>query len=36
MNQFLGMTVEGNSIRAIVRMTGACKNTIVKQLESAG
>jgi hypothetical protein len=28
--------VEGNSIRAIVRMTGASKNTIVKLLEDAG
>jgi IS1 family transposase len=32
----LGMMVEGNSIRAIVRMTGASKNTIVKLLEDAG
>jgi IS1 family transposase len=30
------MMVEGNSIRAIVRMTGASKNTIVKLLEDAG
>ena len=28
--------VEGNSIRAIVRMTGASKNRIVKLLEDAG
>jgi hypothetical protein len=28
--QIIGMMVEGNSIRAIVRMTGASKNTIVK------
>src|ERR1700730_5637361 len=34
--QILGMMVEGNSIRAIVRMTGASKNTIVKLLENAG
>jgi IS1 family transposase len=34
--QALGMMVEGNSIRAIVRMTGASKNTIVKLLEDAG
>jgi len=34
--QILGMMVEGNSIRAIVRMTGASKNTIVKLLEDAG
>jgi IS1 family transposase len=32
----LGMMVEGNSIRAIVRMTGASKNTVVKLLEDAG
>jgi IS1 family transposase len=30
------MMVEGNSIRAIVRMTGASKNTIVKLLDDAG
>jgi hypothetical protein len=30
--QILGMMVEGNSIRAIVRMTGASRNTIVKLL----
>ena len=34
--QILGMMVEGNSIRAIVRMTGASKDTIVKLLEDAG
>jgi IS1 family transposase len=34
--QILGMMVEGNRIRAIVRMTGASKNTIVKLLEDAG
>ena len=34
--QILGMMVEGNSIRAIVRMTGASKNTITKLLEDAG
>jgi IS1 family transposase len=34
--QIIGMMVEGNSIRAIVRMTGASKNTIVKLLEDAG
>src|SRR6266849_5576443 len=34
--QIIGMMVEGNSIRAIVRMTGASKNTIVKLLENAG
>lgn len=34
--QILGMMVEGNSIRAIVRMPGASKNTIVKLLEDAG
>jgi hypothetical protein len=32
----LGMMVEGNSIRAIVRMTGASKNTVIKLLEDAG
>jgi transposase len=32
--QILGMMVEGVSIRAISRMTGASKNTIVK-LQSA-
>jgi hypothetical protein len=34
--QILGMMVEGNSVRAIVRMTGASKNTIIKLLEDAG
>jgi len=34
--EILGMMVEGVSIRAIVRMTGASKNTIVKLLEDAG
>jgi IS1 family transposase len=34
--QILGMMVEGNSIRAISRMTGASKNTIAKLLEDAG
>src|SRR5258705_781688 len=34
--QILSMMVEGNSIRAIVRVTGASKNTIVKLLEDAG
>jgi IS1 family transposase len=34
--QILGMMVEGNSIRAIVRMTGISKNTITKLLEDAG
>src|SRR5436309_16053307 len=34
--QILGMMVEGNSIRAIGRMTGASKNTIIKLLEDAG
>jgi hypothetical protein len=34
--QTLGLMIEGNSIRAIVRMTGASKNTIVKQLGDAG
>jgi len=32
----LGMMVEGVSIRAISRMTGASKNTVVKLLEDAG
>ncbi len=32
----LGMMVEGTSIRAISRMTGASKNTIAKLLEDAG
>ena len=30
--QILGMMVEGNSIRAIVRMMGVSKNTVVKLL----
>jgi IS1 family transposase len=30
------MMVEGNSIRAIVRMTGVSKNTVTKLLEDAG
>lgn len=34
--QILGMMVEGNSIRAIVRMTGASKNTVARLLEDAG
>jgi IS1 family transposase len=34
--QILGMMVEGNGIRAISRMTGASKNTIVKLLADAG
>ena len=34
--QILGMMVEGNSIRAISRMTGASKNTVVKLLVDAG
>lgn len=34
--QILGMMVEGMSIRAISRMTGASKNTIVKLLADAG
>ncbi|HLF58556.1 MAG TPA: IS1 family transposase [Alphaproteobacteria bacterium] len=34
--QILGMMVEGLSIRAISRMTGASKNTIVKLLADAG
>src|ERR1700687_2974708 len=34
--QILGMMVEGVSIRAISRMTGASKNTIVKLLTDAG
>src|SRR6185369_15961132 len=34
--QILGMMVEGNSIRAIVRMTGVSKNTVTKLLEDAG
>ncbi len=34
--QILGMMVEGMALRAIARMTGASKNTIVKLLEDAG
>jgi IS1 family transposase len=34
--QILGLMVEGVSIRAISRLTGASKNTIVKLLEDAG
>jgi IS1 family transposase len=34
--QILSMMVEGNSIRAIVRMTGVSKNTVTKLLEDAG
>jgi hypothetical protein len=34
--QILSMMVEGNSIRAIVRMSGVSKNTIVNLLEDAG
>src|SRR5271163_1129392 len=34
--QILNMMVEGVSIRAISRMTGASKNTIVKLLADAG
>jgi hypothetical protein len=34
--QIIGMMVEGNSIRAIVRMTGVSKNTVIKLLEDAG
>ena len=34
--QILGMMVEGNGIRAIVRMTGASRNIIVKLLEDTG
>jgi IS1 family transposase len=34
--QIIGMMVEGVSIRAISRMTGASKNTIVKLLADAG
>jgi IS1 family transposase len=34
--QILGMMVEGMAIRAIARMTGASKNTIVKLLVDAG
>ena len=34
--QILGMMVEGVSIRAISRLTGASKNTVVKLLIDAG
>ncbi len=34
--QIIGMMVEGLSLRAIARMTGASKNTIVKLLRDAG
>jgi len=34
--QILGMMVEGNGIRAISRMTGVSKNTVVKLLVDAG
>ena len=34
--QIIGMMVEGNSIRSIVRMAGVGKNTIVRLLEDAG
>lgn len=34
--EILGMMVEGVSLRAISRLTGASKNTIVKLLEDAG
>ncbi len=34
--QVLGALVEGNSIRATVRMTGAAKNTVIKLLRNAG
>jgi IS1 family transposase len=34
--EILGMMVEGVSLRAIARLTGASKNTIVKLLEDAG
>ena len=34
--QILGQMVEGNSLRAISRMTGASKNTLAKLLEDAG
>lgn len=34
--QILGMMVEGMSIRAIARLTGASKNTIVKLMRDAG
>jgi hypothetical protein len=34
--QIIGCLVEGNSIRATVRMTGAAKNTITKLLADLG
>ena len=34
--QVLGCLVEGNSIRATVRMTGVAKNTVVRLLEDVG
>ncbi|MGD9866720.1 MAG: IS1 family transposase [Hyphomicrobiales bacterium] len=34
--QILHMLCEGNSIRAVVRMTGASKNTVVKLMTDAG
>jgi hypothetical protein len=34
--QIVGCLVEGNSIRATVRMTGAAKNTITKLLVDLG
>jgi lambda repressor-like predicted transcriptional regulator len=34
--QIIGSLVEGNSIRATVRMTGAAKNTITKLLADLG
>ncbi len=34
--QILSCLVEGNSIRATVRMTGAAKNTVVKLLAEVG
>ena len=34
--QIIGMLVDGMSLRAIARMTGASKNTVVKPLRDAG
>jgi len=34
--QVLGCLVEGNSIRATVRLTGVAKNTVVKLLADVG
>ncbi len=34
--QIIGCLVEGNSIRATVRMTGVAKNTVVKLLADVG